>query len=263
MVRRRWLMILYRWACPRDCFRRLQRILPCMLLLSACLFAMGLYQAWYVAPMDFQQGDAYRIMFVHVPCALLSLMAYLIMALASMVFWIWRIQVADLLAFASARVGIAFTFLALLTGSLWGKPMWGTWWVWDARLTSELLLLFLYGGYLGLRGLRGKNAAIYASIVAMIGAIDLPIIHFSVTWWHTLHQPASVLRFGRPSMAAEMLRPLLWMLAAFVMIFFSMLAAELRILIMQSKLDHAWLKRFFRSKAALLNADMFEDCHES
>lgn len=168
----------------------------------------------YLAPADYQQGDAFRIIYVHVPCAILSLGLYMGMAIASFIYLVWRIKVADIVAYSMAPIGAFFTVSALVTGALWGKPMWGTWWIWDARLTSELILLFLYVGYIGLYQAipSRKMAAKLAAILAVVGAIDIPIIHYSVYWWNTLHQGATLFRWGRPTIDLTMLYPLIAMI---------------------------------------------------
>jgi len=178
---------------------------------------VGLYMAFFTAPPDYQQGESVRIMYIHVPAAWMGMFCYAAMAVASAVGLIWKHPLADVAAKATAPVGAAFTFLALATGSLWGKPMWGTWWVWDARLTSMLILLFLYVGYMALQGAfddraRGAKAS---AVLALVGAVNLPIIKFSVDWWNTLHQPASVVKMGGPSIHPDMLWPLLIMAVAF------------------------------------------------
>ena len=192
-----------------------------LFLLFLITFVVGVYQGVWVAPADYQQGELFRIIYVHVPAAFLSLFIYTIIFGCSVIFLIWRLKVADIIAGCSAAIGASFTFLALFTGALCGKPMWGTYWVWDARLTSELILLFLYFGYMGLRGAisnletRAKAAALFA----IVGMVDVPIVHFSVNWWQTLHQGATLSKLARPSIANEMLFPLLYMIAAFMMFY--------------------------------------------
>jgi len=182
---------------------------------------LGLYLALIEAPPDYQQGEAYRIMYVHVPAAWMALMVYALMALASVIGIVWRHPLAETAARAAAPIGAAFTAIALVTGSLWGKPMWGTYWVWDARLTSVLILFFLYLGYIALYEAfddpnRGARAA---AILCLVGSVNLPIIKFSVDWWNTLHQPDSILRPGGPTIDLSMLVPLLVMWAAFLCYF--------------------------------------------
>lgn len=180
-------------------------------------FSYGLYLALFASPEDVRQGDTVRIMYIHVPSAWMALFTYLIVAGASLVSLVWRHPLADVAGKAVAPVGAAFTALALITGSLWGKPMWGTYWVWDARLTSVLILFFLYLGYMALwQAIEDKQKAAKATaILALVGIVNLPIIKFSVDWWNTLHQPASVIRLDGPTIDSSMLWPLLTMALAF------------------------------------------------
>ncbi len=210
-----------RLANPRFVLRLVAAIVPWSARVTCLLFALGAWMALVASPADYQQGEAVRIMYVHVPAAYLGLFGYALLAVASGFHLVWRNPVADLAAVAAAPVGAVMTAVALVTGALWGRPMWGAWWVWDARLTSVLILFFLYLGYLALRGAiedRDK-ARRAAAILAVVGALDLPIIHFSVEWWNTLHQPASLLRSGGAAIAPSMLWPLLVMLAAFQFFF--------------------------------------------
>jgi heme exporter protein C len=203
-------------------FMRLQRvILPWVIGAAVILFAAGLYMAFFTAPADYQQGETVRIMFVHVPAAWLALMIYSIMAVSSIVAIIWRHPLADIAAKAAAPIGAAFTFLALVTGSIWGKPMWGTWWVWDARLTSMFVLFLLYLGYIAIwQAIDDRSrAARLASIVAIVGFINIPIIKFSVDWWNSLHQPASVFRADGPAIHSSILWPLLVMATAYMLLY--------------------------------------------
>ena len=191
---------------------------------TALLFAAGLYMAFFVSPADYQQGETVRIMFVHVPSAWLAMFGYGLIALSSLGGLVFRHPLADVAAKTAAPIGAAFTLLALVTGSLWGKPMWGTYWVWDARLTSVLLLFFLY---LGLMALRSSvedeaQAAKLTAILGLVGVVILPVIKFSVDWWNTLHQPASVLKIGGPAIHPSILVPLLVNAAGFTTLFFAM-----------------------------------------
>ncbi|MEO1090040.1 MAG: heme ABC transporter permease [Pseudomonadota bacterium] len=184
---------------------------PYVLVAALALTAGGLWGGLVLAPADYQMGDAFRIIYVHVPTAWLALFAYLTLAVAAVFSIVWRHPLADIYGRAAAPVGAVFCLLALVTGSIWGKPMWGTWWVWDARLTSMLILFFLFLGYSALADAfddpaRGSRAA---AILALVGSVNLPIIKFSVDWWNTLHQPASVLRFDGPTIHGSMLWPLL------------------------------------------------------
>jgi heme exporter protein C len=208
---------MHRFANPNRFMRLSQWAVPWFAWLTVVLLAAGLYMALFASPADYQQGEAVRIMYVHVPSAWMAMFCYSSMAVAAAVGLIWKHPLADLAAKATAPIGACFTFLALLTGSLWGKPMWGTWWVWDARLTSVLVLFFLYLGYIALNNAfddpsRGAKAS---SILVLVGFVNVPIIKFSVDWWNTLHQPASIARVGGPAIDASMLWPLLMMAAGF------------------------------------------------
>ncbi len=212
---------------------------------SICLITLvtGLYLGLYVAPPDYEQGDSYRIIYIHVPAAWMSMFVYVVMAVSSAIFLIWRLKIADVVAVASAPIGAAFTAVALLTGSFWGKPMWGTWWIWDARLTSELILLFLYLGYMALRGAMEtpQSAARAAGILAVVGVVNIPIIHFSVEWWNTLHQPATITKLDKPSMHISMLKPLLIMVLSFQMLYFFNLMVRVRTVILEREARTAWV----------------------
>ena len=212
---------MHRFANPLRYQRIADAVLPWAGGAAVVLMVVGLYLALIEAPPDYQQGEAYRIMYVHVPAAWMALMVYALMAVASVIGIVWRHPLAETAARAAAPIGAAFTAIALVTGSLWGKPMWGTFWVWDARLTSVLILFFLYLGYIALYEAfddpnRGARAA---AILCLVGSVNLPIIKFSVDWWNTLHQPDSILRPGGPSIDPSMLVPLLVMWAAFLCYF--------------------------------------------
>jgi heme exporter protein C len=229
---------MHRFASPTFFMRYSAAILPWAVRLTAGLIAIGLYLALFVAPPDYQQGESVRIMFVHVPSAWMALFVYTGMAAASAMALIWKHPLSDIAARASAPIGACFTFMALVTGSLWGKPMWGTWWVWDARLTSMLVLLFLYLGYMALADAfddpaRGAKAA---AILALVGFVNVPIIKFSVDWWNTLHQPASVIKMGGPAIHLSMLAPLLIMVAGFTSFYVAVLIMRMRTEIVGAKL---------------------------
>lgn len=220
----------HHFANPTRALRVAKALLPFSLAAMSVFLGWGLWLALFTSPPDYQQGEAVRIMYVHVPAAWMALFVYIIVAAGSISFLIWRHPLGELIAEAAAPIGACFTALALVTGSLWGQPMWGTWWVWDARLTSVLILFFLYLGYMGLRNafddpVKGSRAA---SILAIIGTINLPIIKFSVDWWNTLHQPASVMRLGGPTIHPDMLWPLLIMAAGFKFYFLSVGIIRLR-----------------------------------
>ena len=223
-------MSMHYFANPTRFTRLAGRIQPWAEGLAGVLLAVGLYLALVEAPADYQQGDTVRIMFVHVPSAWMAMFCYSFLAVASVIALIWKHPLADLAAKASAPIGAGFTFLALVTGSLWGKPMWGTWWVWDARLTSVLILFFLYLGYMALwQAIEdGQKAAKAAAVLALVGAVNVPIIKFSVDWWNTLHQPASVLRMDGPAIDPSMLWPLLIMALAFKAYFVALLLVRMR-----------------------------------
>ena len=203
-------------------FRRFrQRVLPGLGFATVLMLAVGVFMAFFVAPQDYQQGDTVRIMFVHVPSAWLSMGGYAMLAMLGASLLVWRHPLAALMARAAAPVGASFAAECLLTGSLWGRPMWGTYWVWDARLTSMLLLFFLYLGHIALSRAydsseRGDRAA---AILALIGVINLPIIKISVDWWNTLHQPASITRLDAPAIHNSILVPLLWMAVSLLFLF--------------------------------------------
>ena len=199
-------------------------VLPWLWGLSALAFAAGLYGALFSSPADYQQGETVRIMYVHVPAAWMALFVYVLMALASAVALIFRHPLADAAAKTAAPLGAAFCFLALATGSLWGKPMWGTWWVWDARLTSMFVLMLLYLGYMAVWQAFDDphRAAGLARVVALVGVINIPIFKFSVDWWNTLHQPASVFKMSGPAIDPSMLWPLLAMGIAYTLLFLAL-----------------------------------------
>jgi heme exporter protein C len=221
---------LHRFANPLRFQKLADAIFPWAAIAAAILTPVALYWVLAIAPADYQQGEAYRIIYVHVPAAWMALLVYALIAAASAAALIWRHPLAEVAARAAAPAGACFTAIALMTGSIWGKPMWGTWWVWDARLTSVLILFFLYLGYIALHDAfedpaRGSRAS---SILALVGVVNLPIIKFSVDWWNTLHQPASILRLGGPAIAASMLWPLLLMALVFKLYFVAVLLLRMR-----------------------------------
>ncbi len=213
------------------------RVQPWLWSSAALVLAVGLYFAVWDSPVDYQQGETVRIMYIHVPAAWLAMFCYTMIAASSLGTLVWRHPLADVSARAAAPIGAAFTFLALLTGSLWGKPMWGTWWVWDARLTSVLVLFLLYLGLMALwRAFDDPaRAARPGAILALVGFINVPIIKFSVDWWNTLHQPASVFRLGGPTIDTSMLIPLLIMAIGFTLLFLAMHVAAMRNEIMRRR----------------------------
>jgi heme exporter protein C len=229
---------MHRFANPARFLRIAGAVLPWSAAAAGLLLAAGLYLALFASPPDYQQGEAVRIMYVHVPAAWMALFIYTVVAVASATALVWRHPLGDLVARAASPIGAAFTFLALVTGSLWGKPMWGAWWVWDARLTSVLVLFFLYLGHIALGRafddpVRGAKAA---ALLAIVGFVNIPIIHFSVLWWNTLHQPASVFRMGGPTIAPAMLWPLLVMALGYMFYFVTLLILALRAEIAERRL---------------------------
>ena len=229
--------MINRFANPARFMRGSAKALPWCGWTAAIVLAVGLYLSLVAAPPDYQQGDTVRIMFVHVPAAWMALSVYLFVAVASAVALVWRHPLAEVAARAAAPIGAAFTFVCLATGSLWGRPMWGAWWVWDARLTSVLVLFFLYLGYIALVNAfddpsRGGRAG---SVLALVGVVNLPIIKFSVDWWNTLHQPASVMRIGGPRIDISMLVPLLVMAAGFSLLFVALLMLRMRTVLNERK----------------------------
>ncbi len=222
-----------------------ERLMPWLWAVAALTCALGLFMA-FRAPADYQQGETVLIMYIHVPAAWLSMMCYSIIAVSSVGTLVWRHPLADVSARAAAPIGAAFTFLALVTGSLWGKPMWGTWWVWDARLTSVLVLFLMYLGLIALwRAFDDPaRAARPVAILALVGFVNVPIIKFSVEWWNTLHQPASVFRLDGPTIDPSMLWPLLVMGIGYTLLFFALHVAAMRNEIMRRRV------RAMRVKAA-------------
>src|SRR3984957_16488022 len=234
----------HRLGSPPYIYALAQRLTPWFGWPAALLILGGLFGGLVLAPPDYQQGDGFRIISVHAPSAWMSLMVYTSMAVSAAVGLIWRIKVAHAAAAACAPIGASFTVVALVRGSLWGQPMWGTYWQWDPRLTSELVLLFLYLGYMGLRaGIEDTQRADRASaVLAVVGIVNVPIIHYSVTWWNSLHQAPSIMRLARPSMPAAMLVPLLMMLLGFTLLFGALLLVRLRAEILARERANPWLK---------------------
>ena len=223
-------MALLDLANPTRFLALVARMLPWLAAATVLLFALAGYLVLFVAPDDYQQGGTVKIMFLHVPAAWLSMACYSMMAVSALGTLVWRHPLADVAAKAAAPIGAAFTFLCLVTGSLWGKPMWGTWWIWDARLTSELVLLLMYLGLIALwrtvddPGRAGRAVA----VLTLVGMVNIPIIKFSVDWWNTLHQPASVFRAGGPTIHSSILVPLMVSALAFTVLFVTLHLAAMR-----------------------------------
>ena len=234
----------YRFAAPQAFFPLAGKLIPWFSVLAGVLALAGLYVAFFIAPTDHQQGESYRIIFIHVPAAWMSMFLYLVMAGWAAMGLALNTRLSGMMASALAPTGAMFTFLALWTGALWGKPTWGAWWVWDARLTSELVLLFLYFGFIALKAaiadpVRADRAG---AVLAVLGAVNVPIIYFSVQWWNTLHQGASVSLTGAPSMATTMLVGMLLLALAAWMYSIAATLARLRAIILERERDTAWLQ---------------------
>lgn len=229
---------LQRLSVPKFFYPFAKRLSPWVASIFFILVTIGSIDGLFFAPADYRQGDGYRIIYVHVPAAILSLLVYTCMTVAALIGFIWQLKLADVFVKASAKLGAWFTFLALVSGSIWGKPMWGTWWVWDARLTSELILLFLYLGILAFQAALPKTqvGAKAVRVLVCIGFINIPIIHYSVNWWHTLHQGATLSFFGPSSIAPSMLYPLLMMIMAFCFFY-------AWIVLLQMRSDVLWMER--------------------
>ena len=235
---------LHKFASPPHFYRLAGQLAPWFGWSAFVLIVAGLYGGLVLAPPDYQQGDAFRIIYVHAPSAWMSLCVYVVMALASAIGLIWRIKLAHAVAASCAPIGASFTFAALATGALWGQPMWGTWWVWDARLTSELILLFLYLGYIALRAsiddLQRADRA--SAVLALVGVVNVPIIHYSVVWWNTLHQPATVTKMAAPSISTSMLIPLLMMIVGFTLCFVALLLVRVRGEVLRRERSAGWIR---------------------
>ena len=237
-----WL--IQKLASPKMCYEGCCRLQPWIMVVCLLTLTLGLVDGLFFAPPDYQQGDVYRIMFLHVPAAILSLGIYIVMTVAVIMYFIWKIKVADIIAKVSAPLGAMFTLITLITGALWGKPTWGTFWIWDARLTSELILLFIYFGMIALRSAIPEPvlAARASGVMTLVGMVNIPIVHYSVLWWNTLHQGATILKLGMPSISPHMLMPLLLMIVAYIFYYLWMLCIKIRYeLLVREKKAH-WVK---------------------
>jgi heme exporter protein C len=234
----------HKLASPPHVYRIAGLLVPWFGWVGGVLIAVGVVWGLRFAPADYQQGDGFRILYVHAPSAWMSMFTYVVMALAAGIGLIWRMKVAHAVAASCAPIGAAFTASALVTGALWGQRMWGTWWVWDARLTSELILLFLYFGYIALRSAYDdqQRADRASAILALVGVVNIPIIHYSVVWWNTLHQAASVTKLARPSIAPEMLIPLILMFFGFNIVFGAVLLTRLRGEVLLRERNADWIR---------------------
>ncbi len=243
----RWF---HRFGSPVWFYRISGKMLPWLSALFLALLIPGIYMGLFVAPADYQQGESFRIMYVHVPSAWMSMFVYVAMAVCGAISLIWRMKLADVVLITSAPIGASFTFLALATGSLWGKPMWGTWWVWDARLTSELILLFLYLGIMALYNAfeEKRTGSRAVAILTLVGVVNIPIIHYSVVWWNTLHQGASVSKMDAPSIHIDMLIPLILMALAFQVFYVIALFIRVRAELIEREFPSSWVKQLVRAQ---------------
>jgi len=244
-------LFFHRSASPPHFYALADRFIPWLTVIFVVLILAGLYGGLYLAPSDYQQGDSYRIIYIHVPAAWMSLFIYVLMAIMGGIALVWRIKLAEVMLISSAPIGAGFTFIALVTGSLWGKPMWGTWWVWDARLTSELILLFLYLGIISLHGAieDQRNAARAVSILALVGVVNIPIIHYSVEWWNTLHQGPTVTKMDKPSIHITMLVPLLIMAIAFKFYYLIAVLQSAKLELLKRESGSQWVKTLLENQA--------------
>lgn len=232
-------------------FYRLSRLLaPWLGGIAAVLFVAGGIGGLVLAPPDYQQGDSYRIIYIHVPSAWMSMFCYAVMAVCGAVTLVWRMKLADVVARATAPLGASFTAIALVTGAVWGKPMLGTYWVWDARLTSELILLFLYLGFMALQSAIDdrRSAARAGAVLALVGVVNLPIIHYSVEWWNTLHQGATITKFDAPSIATSMLVPLLLMAVAFKCYYLALMLVRARGELLLAEPGARWVREMIEEE---------------
>ena len=239
---------IHQWGSPKRCYQLCENLAPLFAAVFGACFILALVWGLFLSPADYQQGDAFRIMYLHVPAAIMSMSIYTLMSVAVVGYFIWQIPIADWIAKIAAPIGATMTLITLVTGSLWGKPTWGTFWIWDARLTSELILLFIYLGIIAMRKsiqaprLAGKAAG----IVTCIGLVNLPIIHYSVKWWNTLHQGSSLLQFAKPTIAPTMLKPLLLMIAAYAALVAYCLCTRLAATILLEKSNARWVQELLQ-----------------
>lgn len=233
----------FKYSSPASFYSLAGKMIPIFVFAAMILLVAGLYVGFFVAPTDFQQGEAYRIIFIHVPAAWMSMFLYVVMAFWAGIGLAFNTRLSSMFATAIAPTGAMFTFIALWTGALWGKPMWGTWWVWDARLTSELILLFLYIGFISLQAAIDdpRRADKAGAIIALVGVVNIPIIYFSVQWWNTLHQGASVSINQAPSMATTMLSGMLIMVLASWMYSIAVILKRTRVIILERESHTAWV----------------------
>jgi len=233
----------YKYAAPANFYPIAGKMIPWFAVLTALLFIAGLYVGFFVAPTDFQQGEAYRIIFIHVPAAWMGMFLYVLMAVYAGIGWAFNARLASMMATAISTTGAIFTFISLVTGSLWGRPAWGVWWVWDARLTSTLILMFLYIGFISLQSSIDdpRRADRAGAVLALVGVINVPIIYFSVQWWNSLHQGATIRIANKPTMAPSMLAAMLILLAACWMYSIAVVLVRVRYIIREREREAPWL----------------------
>ncbi|MDV6341407.1 heme ABC transporter permease [Nitrosomonas sp. Is35] len=241
----------FKYSSPASFYSLAGKMIPIFVVAAIALLGAGLYVGFFVAPTDFQQGEAYRIIFIHVPAAWMSMFLYVVMAFWAGIGLAFNTRLSSMFATAIAPTGAMFTFIALWTGALWGKPMWGTWWVWDARLTSELILFFLYIGFMSLQAAIDdpRRADKAGAIIALVGVVNVPIIYFSVQWWNTLHQGASVSVNQAPAMASTMLTGMLIMVFASWMYSIAVILKRTRVIILERESHTAWVAELHKNGA--------------
>ncbi len=241
----------FKYSSPASFYSLAGKMIPLFVFAAVILLVAGLYVGFFVAPTDFQQGEAYRIIFIHVPAAWMSMFLYVVMAFWAGIGLAFNTRLSSMFASAIAPTGAMFTFIALWTGALWGKPMWGTWWVWDARLTSELILFFLYIGFMSLQAAIDdpRRADKAGAIIALVGVVNVPIIYFSVQWWNTLHQGASVSVNQAPAMASTMLTGMLIMVFASWMYSIAVILKRTRVIILERESHTAWVAELHKKGA--------------
>jgi heme exporter protein C len=244
------VLFIHKMGSPPWFYNFSGKFIPWFWLLFGVLSAWGLYMGLYKGPSDYLQGESVRIIYLHVPAAWMSMMIYTFMAIMGFIALVWRIRVVEILAMASAPIGAAFTIVTLASGSLWGRPTWGTYWVWDARLTSELVLLFLYLGVIGLYNAidEPRKAARAACLLSLVGAVNLPIIHYSVKWWNTLHQGSSISLLGGNSIDASMLWPMLIMAVAAKFFYAANLLTRARVTLLEQDKRKGWVRKVLKEK---------------
>ncbi|NCP65621.1 MAG: heme ABC transporter permease [Paraglaciecola sp.] len=241
---------LHPYAKTERCYALCQRLLPWFSVLGLVSLVIGCVWGLAFAPSDYQQGDSYRIIFIHVPSAILSKAMYSGMAAAAFIGLVWQVKTAFMAMIAMAPIGAMVTFVSLITGAAWGKPMWGTWWEWDARLTSQLILLFLFLGVIALYKSFNdvQQAGKAAGVMALVGIINLPIIHYSVEWWNTLHQGATILKMGKPSMPPDMLQPLLFCIVSWMLVCAAIFLLALQNEILRRDIRRPWVIHLVKGK---------------